>query len=597
MSKVLVKHNVDVKITCGDSFENSVFHLASYHKLHYLHYLSEFLLGNDNWQKYLLTENAIFDYFIDRYEDRNYKGNVETIRTGDGPLTLAILSHPKGATVIDECFDAEGYNALHRAAQGANVIAIQKYLSLGGNAFLKNSNGFSSLWLSVLYAVKYRPFLSLHIPSAITALEVEIASWSAFALLDHILKYTTTNIGCDGGRSDLTLYHIAASRGMWPFVEILLSEKRVVGIDVNCPNKDGITPMFLAKFFGGDSCDWDSPWCKVVNVIKSFGGNLQYPTLESEYFLVTTFHNSFVRKIYLDLTEQELALLQDNGRRDCQNYTTIAAVDLFRAYDDLERIRSDYQSKREKCAILKEDCPTENLGLPHLDYLLLLIDSQRRMKTSLILIRNCFASCLDDEIKHVRELLLSTITSHSEESTEDFLNNWERQLSKIQLRVREDPMFLGVIKCSFWNQTKGLHYSYLTYKQYLEFVLEDLVQVKSVIRRTLPRFLAKMDTALRNFETALNCDWRAVSVKYVQLEFYLRNLRQIWTFHQTFLPVGTSDFISRRIKNVLLQPSNELLELMLRLASKQQSDSFKYLESLIFKKPPLWENKDKKIFE
>lgn len=158
-------------------------------------------------------------------------------------------------------------------------------------------------------------------------------------------------------------------------------------------------------------------------------------------------------------------------------------------------------------------------------------------------------------------------------------------------------MFLGVIKCSFWNQTKGLHYSYLTYKQYLEFVLEDLVQVKSVIRRTLPRFLAKMDTALRNFETALNCDWRAVSVKYVQLEFYLRNLRQIWTFHQTFLPVGTSDFISRRIKNVLLQPSNELLELMLRLASKQQSDSFKYLESLIFKKPPLWENKDKKIFE
>lgn len=71
MSKVLVKHNVDVKITCGDSFENSVFHLASYHKLHYVHYLSEFLLSKDNWKKYLQTENAIFDYFIDRYEYQN----------------------------------------------------------------------------------------------------------------------------------------------------------------------------------------------------------------------------------------------------------------------------------------------------------------------------------------------------------------------------------------------------------------------------------------------------------------------------------------------------------------------------------------------
>ena len=45
MSKVLVMHNVEVKITCGDPFENSVLHLASYHKLHYLHCLSGFCWG------------------------------------------------------------------------------------------------------------------------------------------------------------------------------------------------------------------------------------------------------------------------------------------------------------------------------------------------------------------------------------------------------------------------------------------------------------------------------------------------------------------------------------------------------------------------
>lgn len=596
MSKVLVKHNVDVKITCGDSFENSVFHLASYHKLHYLHYLSEFLLGNGHWQKYLLTENAIFDYFTDRYEDQTYKGNVETIRTGDGPLTLAILSHAKGAKVIDECFDAEGYNALHRAAQGANLIAVQKYLSLGANAFLKNANGFSSLWLSVLYAVKYRLFLSLHIRSALTALEVEVASWSAFALLDHILKYTTLNIGCDRSRSDLTLYHIAASRGMWTFVERLLSEKKVLGIDVNCPNKDGITPMYLAKFFGGDSCEWDSPWCKVVDVIQQFNGNLHYPTLESEYFLVSTIENWFTTTLDLDLSKQEIALLQDRGH-DCQNYTTMASVDLSRAFDDFVRISSEYQNKREKCALFKEDCPTENLGLSHLDYLLHLIDMQDHTRASFLLLRDCFTSFLDDEIKQIKELLLTTVKSHSEKSTEDFVNNWKHQFFKIQLRAWEDPTFLGVIKCSFWNQKKDLHEMYFIYKQYLEFVLEDLFQVKSVISRTLPNFLTKMDTALCNFETALNCDWRSVSVKYVQLEFYLRNIWYIWTLRQSSLPLVTSEFLSRRIKNVLLQPSNELLEHMLRLALNQQSDLFKYLESLVFKKPPLWENKNKKFYE
>ena len=197
MSKVLVKHNVEVKITCGDSFENSVLHLASYHKLHYLHYLSEFLLGCGNWRKYLQTENAIFDYFLDRYDEENNKGNVKTIKTGDGPLTLAILSHPKSSNVVDECFDAEGYNAFHRAAQGANLVAILKYLSWGANPLLEATDGFSALWLSTLYAVKYRPFLNLGRPSVLTSLEVELASFSASAILDHILRNGTMDVGCN----------------------------------------------------------------------------------------------------------------------------------------------------------------------------------------------------------------------------------------------------------------------------------------------------------------------------------------------------------------------------------------------------------------
>lgn len=159
-------------------------------------------------------------------------------------------------------------------------------------------------------------------------------------------------------------------------MEHLLSENRVVDIDVNCPNKDGITPMYLAKFIGGDSCERRSPWCKVVEVIENYGGTLQFPTLESEYFLVHKFHKRFANTLHLHLTEQEMTLLRESGRHDCQNYTT-AAVDLLRKYSTVERVYSDYQDKREECFTFKENCPIENLGLPHLNYVLLLVDDNQ----------------------------------------------------------------------------------------------------------------------------------------------------------------------------------------------------------------------------
>ena len=101
--------------------------------------------------------------------------------------------------------------------------------------------------------MKYRPFLNLDRPSVLTSLEVELASFSASAILDHSLRNGTIHVGCNKSRSDLTLYHVAASRGMWQFITHLLSSKEIVGIDVNCANKDGITPMYFAKFIGGDT--------------------------------------------------------------------------------------------------------------------------------------------------------------------------------------------------------------------------------------------------------------------------------------------------------------------------------------------------------
>lgn len=140
MSKVLVKHNVEVKIICGDLFEISALHLISYHKLHYLHYLHEFFLGRDNSQRYLQTKDAIFDYFLDNFEEQNgsRNGSSESVRTGDGLLTKAILSHPNGTKVIDECFDEEGYNALQRAPQRRKFTCHPEISFIGCKPLLRN---------------------------------------------------------------------------------------------------------------------------------------------------------------------------------------------------------------------------------------------------------------------------------------------------------------------------------------------------------------------------------------------------------------------------------------------------------------------------
>ncbi|KAJ7370124.1 hypothetical protein OS493_034053 [Desmophyllum pertusum] len=577
MSKVLVKHNVEVEITCGDNFENSVFHLASYHKLHYLHYLYEFVLGSDNWQKYLQTENAIFDYFVDRYDDKNNKGNVKTIRTGDGPLASAILSHPNGSNVIDECFDAEGYNAFHRAAQGANLVAIQKFLSWGANPLLQTTDGFSTLWLSILYAVKYRPYLNLDRPSALTSLEVELATFSASAILDHLLRNGTMDIGCNKDRSDLTLYHVAASRGMWQFIAHLFSTSRIIGIDVNCPNKDGITPMYLAYFIGGDSCEWHSPWCKVIDVIKSYGGRLQYPTLEAEYFLIfNIFFGRNPSPLFLDLTEDEILTLQEGcGRDECREYKT-RNVDLFRKSDEIDRVHIDYQKKIDKCSTFIEDCPADiKTGLLHFTFVVFRLDHQQALKFNFFHMRNSFVTFLDSEIERLKKLLFSATRPHAE------IPCVLKQPEKIDMCSQFHKQDLETV----------LHKWYRNYKESLDLVVEKSDEVKSSmpVNGKLPRFLAKMNFALTNYDTTLSCDWQAVAIKYIQLSFHVRNLNfWVQAVHETLTVPSVSDFLSNRMINAILQHSEESLQLVLKLASGKPSETFNYLRILRFQKPPMW---------
>ena len=583
MSKVLAKHNLNVEITCGDPFKFSELHMASYHKLHYLHYVYQFLMGAENWEKYLVTEDAIFDYFIHSYEERyNSQGIMETVRIGNGPLTRAILSHPNGTKIVDECFDDEGFNSFHRAAQGANVVAIRNFLSWGANHSLGSENGFSPLWLSVLYAVKYRPYLNFERVGLLTHLEIELASLTALEILDHGLQIEAFDVGCNESRPDLTLYHVAASRGMWQLIAYLLSSNNVTGIDANCTNKHGITPMYLAKFMGGNACEGYSPWCKVVDVIKSYGGTLQYPTLEAEYFLIfNVFFGKNPSPLSLELSDEEIMSFTDKlGRYECEQYK-ISNNELFKTSAEIDQIHLESHKKVEKCSRFTEECPSEIKAneLPHITFVVFVLGKELSTKFIFFDTRNTFINFLDSEIDRLKDLLHAAT----------------RPRVEIPCRKVEPQIIVNDMCSKFSGQMDletAVHTFYRHYKKTVDTMLEHSDKVKSFmpLQGRLPHFLTKMNYALHSYDSTLNCDWQAITAKYIQLSFQVRNL-MFWreSVQEKMTVPSVSDFVSERMQYVILQASEESLQLVLKLTSSKPMEEYSYFRLLRFGKPPFWD--------
>ena len=589
MSKVLVKHGARVNISCEEPFEKSTLHLISYHKLHYLHYLPQFLRGDKKWSQFLSNENFLFDYFLNKYEEEQKEGRTRTAHTGDGPLTSAMNLHPRGTKILNECFDAEGYNALHRAAQGANVIAIEKFLSLGADSTLKNSDGYSPLWLAVFYSVKYTPYLNLHRKNVLIDLEVDLASESASVILEHVLQTDIIDIGCRGSQLDLTIYHIAAIRGMWRFIAHLLTEKRVKGIDVNCPNKDGITPMYLAMLVGGLNCTLRSPWCKVVEIIRQHGGILQIPTLEAEYFLIfDLFFGMSPSPMYSELAEDEIMTLQAEAENhECKGFEL--NTDLFKSSGKLDKLYHDFYQKLKKCSSGDVECTSGiDKNLPQLEPLKLVMQKHQRFKLRHTMIRSDFVRFLEVEKSRVHMFLL------------DFTQPHERVSCEV---VRERRRILGIAdstyesdgcSCSCISVDRALRMSYSDFKTSFDQVQMISEKAKSSISSmgTSPSVLLKINRSLRKLDTTMMCDWQAIATKYLTLYFQIQNFK-LGTLHveEHSRVVSITDFASIRMQKVFIDLSPETLKLALKLASQKYSslfDDLYYLTNLKFRKPPLW---------
>ena len=204
-----------------------------------------------------------------------------------GPLAEGIEQYPRKEWIISSCFDAEGFAPLHRAAQGANLVAIRYFLENGVNTSILSQNGHDALTLAVLHAGRRRLWEREGRVAADADYEHLIrVDQAAITLLRQAVN-GGFKVRCNSSKPDLTLYHLAASRGLVKFIETLFNESGLHQLDVDCANADGITPMYLANLFQQTVQDGlDNPWKKVIQIIKQHGGEMRYPREDAEYNLI-----------------------------------------------------------------------------------------------------------------------------------------------------------------------------------------------------------------------------------------------------------------------------------------------------------------------
>ena len=274
---ILKEFNVHVPIPCGKPFSSSPFHLLSYRAPS---------LQSDNF----FEANGNFGWFLQLHVWEKF-----------------------GYEIVSKCQDAEGYTPLHRAAQGGNIQGIETFLTWGVDIEMLSRDGNTALSLAIKYA-ELKPDISRQ-PGDTTK-----ASKVAILILREVLKKTNFKIRCDGTSTELTIYHLAAYRGLQEFLNHLLDDLKPHGFDIDCPDKFGVTPLYLAKLFIGDGTDNKlHPWKKIVRLIESSGGTLRYPHKEAELrLLYTHLYDSTKQSVHINtsLAEKLLQLLERTDNLD-----------------------------------------------------------------------------------------------------------------------------------------------------------------------------------------------------------------------------------------------------------------------------------------
>ena len=226
VSEVLKIFKVNVFVQCGVSFRFSELHLIAY-----------------------VSVSKDFGNFF------NFSPNGKR-----SPMQRLIDSHSRGVRILDECYDAEGYLPIHRAAQGGNLIAIKWFKNVGVNTQLKTRTGLTALDLSILYLgnISYGEFSAppnvyFHLRHSYWILPETKSKYRSEVFEELLQTFFNTlsksEFPC-GVLEGLTPLHIAALKG----VDVLRYVHKKASdlfpsLPINCVNKHQLDPVYLVQFY------------------------------------------------------------------------------------------------------------------------------------------------------------------------------------------------------------------------------------------------------------------------------------------------------------------------------------------------------------
>ena len=214
------------------------------------------------------------------------------------PLQRFIASHSKGVEILNECYDKEGYLAIHRAVEGANLYlhAVSWFIEIGADLSKKTKSNLTALALAI---VNLKSLILL-------GLDTE---YIFDKLLEKTQEKSHTVFQCNTEHFDLSLLHLAGSRGMAIAEKV---HRKIPALPLNCTNTDGIQPIYLAYLYNATE---HSIWWNDKEAFQNLGLALdkepsKYPEREAEYHLI---YNQFYRTPQEDLRN----MLNHEGLFEC----------------------------------------------------------------------------------------------------------------------------------------------------------------------------------------------------------------------------------------------------------------------------------------
>ena len=229
LTKVFQMFGVNISLQCAVTFTSSELHLISY----------------------LALPDDVGNLF-------------KSVSKNRSPLQKLTDNNPDGVSILDKCYDAEGYLPIHRAAQGGNLDAIKWFKSVGVNTQLKTKSGLSALDLSILYlgdisqAELIAPIEStlrsieksnFQVPVTISNYRKEVFEELLRTFISATPEYRS-EFPCGANLEGLSPLHMAAVKGTSVLRHVHKTASAMFPkLSLNCANKHRLDPVYVTNFY------------------------------------------------------------------------------------------------------------------------------------------------------------------------------------------------------------------------------------------------------------------------------------------------------------------------------------------------------------